>query len=184
MRPRPKERVILGCPEGIRFEKFYSRGHGQAAEIHCRTARAASISYGTFLTQYACIEHFGKADDGRCLAWDFSARIDEYFEWENGTEPDFLYDPLVDLVESKACEDIDFCHPSDEKWAFAEAFLSVLESCIRQIPDDIFQKNGFQREEVLFFATMGDGDYIQEMLEASLKMFNAKETLEAFGIVL
>ncbi len=134
----------------------------------------------------ACAISFITTDDfyGCYLAWDFSARIDEYFEWENGTEPDFLYDPLVDLVESKACEDIDFCHPSDEKWAFAEAFLSVLESCIRQIPDDIFQKNGFQREEVLFFATMGDGDYIQEMLEASLKMFNAKETLEAFGIVL
>ena len=52
----------------------------------------------------------------------------------------------------------------------------------KQIPDEVFQKNGFQRKDILFFATMGDGDYIEEMLEASVKMFNAPETLEAYGI--
>lgn len=33
-----------------------------------------------------------------------------------------------------------------------------------------------------FFATMGDGDYIDEMIETSVKMFNAKETLEVYGL--
>ncbi len=48
--------------------------------------------------------------------------------------------------------------------------------------DEIFQKNNFRREDVLFFATMADGDYIEEMLEASIKMFNLPETIEAFGV--
>lgn len=59
--------------------------------------------------------------------------------------------------------------------------LSVLEKNIKEIPDEIFKKNGFRREDVLFFATMGEGDYIEEMMEASVKMFNPKETLEAYG---
>lgn len=46
----------------------------------------------------------------------------------------------------------------------------------------MFQKNDFKREDVLFFATMGDGDYIYEMLDTSIRMFNAQEALEAFGV--
>lgn len=132
----------------------------------------------------ACAISFITTDDfyGFYLAWDYSSHIDAYYDWENGSEPDFLYQPLVDIVES--CEDIDFCSPSDEKWEFAETLLTVLENIIRQIPDEIFQKSGFKREDVLFFSTMSDGDYIQEMLDASLKMFNAPETLEAYGITI
>ena len=63
-----------------------------------------------------------------------------------------------------------------------ETLLSVLEKNIKEIPDEIFQKNGFQRKDILFFATMGDGDYMEEMLEASVKMFNAPETREAYGM--
>ena len=117
---------------------------------------------------------------GCYLTWAYSNNIDEYFEWENGAHPDFLYDPLVDIIE--ADEEIDFCEPSDEKWDFAETLLSVLEKNIKEIPDEIFQKNGFQRKDILFFATMGDGDYMEEMLEASVKMFNAPETREAYGM--
>lgn len=131
----------------------------------------------------ACAISFITTDDfyGFYLAWNCGNSIDEYYDWENGSEPDFLYQPLVDIVE--ACEDIDFCTRSDEKWEFAKTLLSILEDNIKQIPDEIFQKNGFRREDVLFFSTMSDGDYIQEMLDASLKMLNTPETLEVYGVM-
>ena len=70
---------------------------------------------------------------------------------------------------------------SDEKWDFAETLLSVFKKISKY--DEIFQKNGFQRKDILFFATMGDGDYMEEMLEAiPVKMFNAPETREAYGM--
>ncbi|MCI9047432.1 MAG: hypothetical protein HFG71_09200 [Hungatella sp.] len=131
----------------------------------------------------ACAISFITTDDfyGFYIAWDYSTEIDEYFQWKNGSNPDFLYQPLVDIVE--ADEEIDFCEPSDEKWNFAETLLSVLEKNIREIPEEIFEKNGFKREDILFFATMGDGYYVQEMLEASAKMFNSQKTLEAYGFL-
>ena len=126
----------------------------------------------------ACAIGFITTDDfyGIYLAWDYSHNINEYYEWKHGLEPDFLYQPLVDIVED--CKDIDFCNPSDEKWEFAQTLLSVLEKSIRQIPDGVFEKNGFKREDILFFSTMSDGDYIQEMMDTSVKMFNTSETLE------
>lgn len=130
-----------------------------------------------------CAIGFITTDDfyGFYLTWDCSNSLDEYCDWENGLEPDFLYQPLVDVVED--CKDIDFCNPSDEKWEFAKTLLSVLEKIIKQIPDEIFQKNSFRREDILFFSTMSDGDYIQEMMDMSIKMFNTSETLEAYGII-
>ncbi len=129
-----------------------------------------------------CSIGFITTDDfyGFYLTWNYSRNINEYYDWKQGLEPDFLYQPLVDIVDN--CRDIDFCSPSDEKWEFAQTLLSVLEKNLKQIPDAIFQKNGFQREEVLFFSTMGDGDYIQEMLDSSLKLFNTPKTLKAYGI--
>ena len=131
----------------------------------------------------ACAIGFITTDDfyGFYIAWDYSTEIDAYFQWKNGSNPDFLYQPLVDIVE--ADEEIDFCEPSDEKWNFAETLLSVLEKNIQEIPEEIFEKNGFKREDILFFATMGDGDYVEEMLEASAKMFNSQKTLEAYGFL-
>lgn len=130
-----------------------------------------------------CAIGFITTDDfyGFYLTWDYSSNINAYYDWENGLEPEFLYQPLVDIVE--ACEDIDFCNPSDEKWEFAQNLLAVLEKSIKQIPDEIFQKNDFKREDILFFSTMGDGDYIQEMMDASVKMFNTSETRKAYGIM-
>ena len=83
----------------------------------------------------ACAISFITTDDfyGFYIAWDFSTEIDEYYDWENGSHPDFLYQPLVDIVE--ADEEIDFCEPSDEKWNFAETLLSVLEKNIKEIPE-------------------------------------------------
>ena len=131
----------------------------------------------------SCAIGFITTDDfyGFYLVWDYSNSIDEYYDWENGLEPDFLYQPLVDIVDD--CKDIDFCNPSDEKWEFAQTLLSVLEKNIKQIPDETFQKNSFKREDILFFSTMSDGDYIQEMIDTSVKMFNTLETLEAYGII-
>lgn len=130
----------------------------------------------------SCAIGFITTDDfyGAYLAWDCGGGIDEYYDWENGRSPDFLYQPLVDVVD--ACKDIDFCNPSPEKWGFAQALLAVLDQCIRQIPDEVFSKNGFRREDVLFFAAMGDGDYIQELMDASVRLFNRPEALEAFGL--
>lgn len=157
-----------------KFEKFSrdcSKGLPNEIDQILKTAKG----------QKFCAIGFITTDDfyGCYLSWDCSKNIDEYFEWENGAYPDFLYQPLVDIVES--CKDIDFCNPSAEKWEFAETLLAVLEQNIKQIPDEIFLKNNFKREDLLFFATMSDGDYIQEMLDASLKMFNTSETLEAYS---
>ena len=65
-------------------------------------------------------------------------------------------------------------------------FKEFREKCSKELPneiDKIFEKNGFKREDILFFATMGDGDYVQEMLEASAKMFNSQKSLEAYGFL-
>ena len=117
---------------------------------------------------------------GFYLCWDYqNSNVYENYDWKQSLDPDFLYQPLVDAVD--ACKDIDFLTASDEKWGFAEALLKVLEKNIKQIPNEVFQKNGYRREEILFFATMADGDYVQEMLDASIQMFNAPETIEAYG---
>ena len=86
----------------------------------------------------------------------------------------------MDIVED--CNDIDFCFASDKKWEFAKTLLSVLKNAITNIHDEIFQNNNFRREDVLFFSTMGSGDYVQDMIDTSLKMFNSPETLKAYGI--
>lgn len=116
---------------------------------------------------------------GFYLSWDYNIHdINEYYEWEQGLSPDFLYQPLVEIVDD--CKEIDFTSPSDEKWGFAKDLLTVLQNNIKQIPDEIFHKNNYRREDILFFATMADGDYMDEMLDTSVKMFNEKETIQAY----
>lgn len=123
---------------------------------------------------------------GFYITWDFGNEIDigEYFEWapdDISSDTNFLYQPLADIID--CCEEIDFCSPSDEKWEFAVSLLTVLQEVINHLPNEIFLKNNFKREDVLFFAAMGDGDYIYEMLNTSARMFNDKETLETFGVI-
>lgn len=151
------------------FEKFDQECSEKLADEISKILKAAE-------GKRACAVGFITTDDlqGFYLTWDYSSDIEAYFNWENGLTPDFLYQPLVDAVE--ACDDIDFCSPSKEKWEFVQALLAVLEKNIRQIPDDVFHKYGFKRADLLFFAAMGDGDYVQEMLELSVKMFNTRET--------
>ena len=123
---------------------------------------------------------------GFYVTWDFGNNIDveEYYEWENddiSEDTNFLYQSLVDIVDG--CKEIDFCNPSEEKWDFALTLLTTMENIIKQLPDDIFLKNNFKKENILFFSTMGDGDYMQEMFDVSVKKFNTRETLEVFGVL-
>lgn len=119
---------------------------------------------------------------GFYLTWNYhNSNIDEYYDWKQSTYPAFLYQPLVDAVD--ACKEIDLCNKSEEKWGFAKAILTILEKNIKQIPDEVFQRNNYRREELLFFAAMSDGDYIEEMLDTSVKMFNTLETMEAYGLI-
>jgi len=106
----------------------------------------------------------------------------EHYEWKNSChpKPDYLYQPLVDVVE--ATENIDFTEKSDEKWDFGLALLTVLAKHIKQVPNEIFTKSKHNREDIVFFATMSDGDYMDEMFTESLKMFNNISTLEKYGI--
>lgn len=129
-----------------------------------------------------CLIGFITTDDfyGCHLTWDYSGNVNEYFNWNNGLRPIFLYQPLVDIVEE--CEEIDFCRPSAEKWEFVKTLLLVLEKNIKEIPDELFKKNGFKREDILFFSTMSAGDYTSEMIDTSVKKFNTTDTLEKYEI--
>lgn len=119
---------------------------------------------------------------GFYLSWDYNNNdIYECCDWEEEIHPDFLYYPLVEVVD--VCTEIDFTTKSDEKWSFTKALLTVLEENIKQIPDEVFLKNNYRREDILFFATMADGDYIEEMMDTSVKMFNSPETIEAYELI-
>ena len=110
---------------------------------------------------------------GFYLTWSCkSSDIDEYYDWKNASYPPFLYQPLVDIVDNS--KDIDLLRRSDEKWEFAHALLTVLAQSIKQLPYKLFTDNGCKRQDITFFATMSDGDYISEMLEASVRMFNTQ----------
>lgn len=115
--------------------------------------------------------------------WDESkgCNINEYCEWGESyhPKPDFLYQPLVDIVDASS---IDFTVKSDEKWEFGKELLSVMAKYIEDIPCDIFTKNGYSREDVIFFATMSAGDYMSEMMNESLRIFNNINVLEKYGL--
>lgn len=128
---------------------------------------------------------FITSDDfyGFYVTWNFGDDIEiaEYYDWESddiSEDTGFLYQSLVDIVDG--CKDLDFCNPSDEKWDFASTLLAIMSEIIKQLPDDIFSKNNFKREDILFFSTMDTGDYMQEIMDESIKKFNTTDTLEAF----
>jgi len=98
-------------------------------------------------------------------------------EWD-GIYPDYLYDPLVEIVHNT--EDIDFTKESDEKWEFAENIIFILGKQLKQVSDEIYKENNYRREDILYFATMSDGDYIYEMTDESLKVFNSQATIEKY----
>lgn len=165
----------------LKFEKFKN-------ECNQNLPKVVDEILSTGKHENRCAIGLITTDDfyGFYVTWDFGNDIDtgEYYEWtpdDLSADTNFLYQSLADIVDN--CEDIDFCSPSKEKKDFAVSLLTVLQEVIKQLPDEIFQKNNFKREEVLFFATMGDGDYIYEMLDASAKMFNTQEVLEVFRVM-
>lgn len=153
-----------------RFEQFRAGCESHLADTVDGILRAGS-------GKKPCAIGFITTDDfqGFYLSWAYTDQIETYYDWEEEDQalyPDYLYDPLVEVVD--ACQEIDFCNPSDEKWEFAKGLLTVLRDAIRKIPDEVFHNHHYQREDVLFFATMSDGDYVQEMLETSLEMFGTR----------
>lgn len=120
----------------------------------------------------SCAIGFITTDDfyGCYLAWNKGHNLTDYSKWENALYPDYLYQPLADIVDG--CSDIDFCERSDEKWAFAEVLLKGLAERIKELPDGLFMRHSLARKDVLFFAAMSDGDYVEELLDASVKWLN------------
>lgn len=173
-----KEEYIMDVRK---FEKFRN-------ECNHNLSKVVDEILSTGRHENRCAIGLVTTDDfyGFYVTWNFGNDVDagKYFEWvpdDISADTSFLYQSLVDIVDS--CEGIDFCSPSKEKWDFAVSLLTVLQEVIKQIPDEIFQKNNFKKENVFFFATMGDGDYTYEMLDTSAKMFNTQKTLEAFGVM-
>ncbi len=107
---------------------------------------------------------------GCFLAWGERNDITNYFSWRDAAYPDFLYRSLVDVAE--ASQDIDLLQPSEEKWAFALAFLETLAKNLRLLSEELFRQRGWHREEITFFAAQSDGDYVRELLDESLKVLN------------
>lgn len=178
-------------PESVYYNKiFITRRQQMNITQFDKFSQACSkelaTTIGTILEtakdKEGCLIGFITTDDfyGCHLTWDYSGNVNEYFNWNNGLRPNFLYQPLVDIVEE--CEEIDFCRPSAEKWEFAKTLLLVLEKNIKEIPDELFKKNGFKREDILFFSTMSAGDYTSEMIDTSVKKFNTTDTLEKYEI--
>lgn len=91
-----------------------------------------------------------------------------------------LYTNLVEVID--ASTDIDLMRPSNEKWNFAIQFMEVIKEAIDCVPQSLFEQYGYVKDDIVFLATMSDGDYMDEMLLESAKRFNSsiasKEILE------
>ena len=163
--------------EVTRFEKFRE---GLAAHLPGALDEILKKEKGSDF----CEIGFMTTDDfsGCFITWDTSGSIDEFYDWDEQLEPetDFLYQPLVDVAA--ACKEIDLCTASPEKWEFAVAYMAVLEASIKALPEEVFTKNGFEREDILFFTTMSDGDDGEEMMNESLRKFNSRETMEIYEL--
>lgn len=131
---------------------------------------------------------FVTTDDfyGFYVSYDYDAvdnphNIWENFEWKQAIYPKFFYQTVVDIVENSP---IDFTKKSDEKWVFAQRLMTLLNKHIQALPLGVFEKYGYQKEDIVFFTTMSDGDYMEEMLVESAKLFNSPTTLEKYRISL
>ena len=72
----------------------------------------------------ACAIGFITTDDfyGCYLTWDYTKNIREYYNWENGLNPAFLYQPLVDIVDhckENAAVDIGQKHQTNSRRNFS-----------------------------------------------------------------
>lgn len=89
-----------------------------------------------------------------------------------------LYSNLVAVIEAN--EEIDFCNPSANKWAFAISYMDAIGDAISNLPESFFETYGYRKQDILFLAAMNDGDYINEMLVESAKKYNSPEKAKAF----
>ena len=93
-----------------------------------------------------------------------------------------LYQNLVNVIETD--DGIDFTKPSDEKWNFAVQLIQAIKEAIDVVPQTLFEQYGYLKDDIVFLTTMSDGDYMDEMLLESTKLFNSfktsKEVLELF----
>ena len=106
--------------------------------------------------------------------------IDDFYEWSHEYESNdgFMYKSVVNVIETT---DIDFtASKTKDKWMIATALMNIIAKHIKAIPDEIFTDTGHNREDVFFFATQGDGNYMNEMYVTSRYLFNNPATIEKF----
>ena len=58
--------------------------------------------------------------------------------------------------------------------------MNIIAKHIKAVPDTVFTETGHNREDIFFFATQSDGNYMDEMYVESSKLFNSPETIEKF----
>lgn len=115
---------------------------------------------------------------GAFITWNQAQEnnIWESCEWKADLSSGFLYQPLVDIVEND--QEINFMAPCPEKWLFAETLMDVFRDALNQIPEDVFMDAGYKRDEIIFFMTMSDGDYMDEMMITSVELWNSQEAIQ------
>lgn len=137
------------------------------AEILCAKERVTYIGFVTTDDFYGAFVTWNQPQQNN---------IWEHFEWGRGLGPNYLYQPLVDVVESN--EQINLMESSPEKWRFAEALMDVFHDQLNQLPDTVFMNAGYKRDELIFFMTMSDGDYMDEMIIASVESWNSEKAIQ------
>jgi len=105
--------------------------------------------------------------------------VDEFTEWDDNAyvgEKGFMYTSIVNVIDAI---DFDFtAKKTKDKWDVATSLMNILAKHIKAIPNEIFTEAGHNREDIFFFATQGDGNYMDEMYAESRKLFNSSETVE------
>lgn len=127
--------------------------------------------YGMYVA-FETLENYKKTPAGNkdtyrrwaCNEWGYSdAKLPSDFN-------PVLYKNLVQVAE--AYEEPDLMHMSPEKWAYAQAFIHAVGDALKTVPDSIFGQYGYNRADIIFFTTMSDGDYMEEMMKESVLLYN------------
>jgi len=112
---------------------------------------------------------------------DGEMNIDEFTEWDHQSykgDSKFMYTTVVEVIDAT---DFDFtASKTKDKWAVATALMNIIAKHIKAIPEEVFTNAGHNREDIFFFATQGDGNYMDEMYVESRKLFNSPATVEKF----
>lgn len=106
--------------------------------------------------------------------------IDEFYEWTHAykSSDDFMYKSVIEVIDAT---DFDFtASKTKDKWTVATALMNILAKHIKAIPNEVFTATGHNREDIFFFATQGDGNYMDEMYVTSRDLFNSRATIEKF----